>query len=101
MADRHLKVVIVSLENIFTVTSASGFIEETLRCSSSFLTNCPEGAIKYSLRELVDLVVQSRTASFQDTVLPFAINTDKANKQDDAPEKTHVSEVSKVSELKS
>lgn len=91
MADRHLKVVIASLENIFTVTSASGFIKETLRCSSSFLTNCPEEAMKYSLPELVHVVVQSRTAGIQDTVLPFAINTDNANKKDDAPEKMHVS----------
>lgn len=91
MADRHLKVVIISLENIFTVMSASGFFKETLHCSSSFFTNCPEGALKSSLRELADLAVQGRTASIWGTVLPFAVNTDNANKQDDAPEERHVS----------
>lgn len=94
---RHLRVVIitryVSLENIFTVTSASGFSKETPHCWSSFhmrMTAC-----KSCLCEV------SKTASIRDTVLPFTVN--HKERKDNSHEMMHDSALFqlKVAEFKS
>lgn len=87
---RHLKVVIISLENIFTGTSASSFLTETRQCRSSFLTICPEDAVKHEPSRDRDVVVRRQTAknSGHSAVYPTLTN---ANKEDDALEKMPVS----------
>lgn len=75
-ADRHLKVVIthyVSLENIFTATSASGFVTVTSHCCGSFSytlsRTCHE--VQSAGRGCAEWV---RLQSIWCTVLPFTIN---------------------------